>query len=82
MEIEILPNKDSINLKDFQKDAIYFDEHYDEYKNYTNKYVAIKGGKRVAIESDMESIVKRLEERNISPSSAFVGFISDEQVFQ
>ena len=85
MQVGITEGAEVKDLQDFKRDAIWFMEHYKECKNTIgiNKFVAIKDEKPIEKDSHMESLVKKLNDKGIDPSSTFVGFISDDsQVIQ
>jgi len=57
-------------LLNVQKDAEYLKKSYDSLKkNYENQYVAIKDGKVVAHNKNIDIILKLLKYKKINPST-------------
>jgi ABC-type transporter MlaC component len=63
-------------LLNVQKDADYLKKSYDTLKkNYSNQYVAIKDGKVVAHNKNIDVILKLLRSKKINPSNVLIEFL-------
>ena len=63
-------------LLNVQKDAEFLKKSYDSLKkNYENQYVAIKDGKVVAHNKNIDIILKLLKYKKINPSTVLIEFL-------
>lgn len=63
-------------LLNAQKDVQYLKKSHDSLKkNYENQYVAIKDGKVVAHNKNIDAILKLLKNKKINPSSVLIEFL-------
>lgn len=63
-------------LLNVQKDAEYLKKSYDSLKkNYENQYVAIKDGKVIAHDKNIDIVLKYLRNKKINPSNILIEFL-------
>lgn len=64
-------------IESFMSDWIMIGKRLDELRErYPDKYVAVKNGKIVDSDEDLDALLSRLEEKGIDPSRTPVEFIS------
>mgnify|MGYP001614614084 CR=1 FL=1 len=67
-------------LKDFERSSQWFYEHIVRIRKqgFTGKFVAVKEGKVISSNKDINSLIKSLEEMGENPSYVFIEFVHPE----
>lgn len=60
-----------------QEDLAWFESNLETFKSkYNNEFIAFHNQKILEHDSKLDTLIKKLEERNISPSKVLIRFIS------
>ena len=65
-------------LDEFEDDSRWFYENQDKLKEYSGKFVAIKGRKVIASDKDVNKIIKEVDKQGENPSYLVIEFVYPE----
>ena len=68
------------HLEKLDQDSIWLNEHYDDFRKYEGKVIAIKEKQIIAVQDDIEALLKELKKKNLDPAFLLIEAIPPENL--
>lgn len=68
------------HLERLDQDSIWLNAHYDEFRKYQGKVIAIKEKQIIAVQDNMEALLEELARKNENPAFLLIEVVPPENI--
>jgi len=68
------------HLEKLDRDSIWVNEHYDDFRKYQGKVIAIKDRQVIAVQDSLEELLEELKKKKENPALLLIEAIPPENI--